>query len=387
MRSALLVLQGALSVVLLVGAGLFVRSLGNVRDVRHGYEAERVLIAFLNMRGAQMDSGARVEFQRTFMESALRIPGVEDVAMIDSRPFATSTVPFFVDGIDSVQTLGRFDIQRTTPGYFHVMSTRILKGRAFTAADRAGTPPVSVVSDAMARALWPGKEAIGQCIRLGADTAPCTRVVGVAEDATYDGFTDDRRFLQYVPQDQWGPAGSNKMLLRVKGPYAEASSIEAVRRGLQRAMPGNGYVAVQPFEELVDAERRSWALGATLFVAFGALALVVAAVGLYGVIAYSVAQRMQELSIRIALGAQRRDIVRLVVGQGLSFAVAGVGIGLGAALLAARWIQPLLFQESAMDPLTYGAVGTIIVLVALMASGLPSWRATRADPNAALRSD
>jgi putative ABC transport system permease protein len=386
MRSALLVLQGALSVVLLVGAGLFVRSLGNVRDVRLGYDAERVLIAFLNMRGAQMDSGARVQFQRTFMESALTIPGVEDVAMIDSRPFSTSTVPLFVDGIDSVQTLGRFDIQRTTPGYFDVMSTRIIKGRAFTAADRAGTPRVTVVSDAMARALWPGKEATGQCIRLGADTAPCTTVVGVAEDAAYESFTDDRRFLQYVPQDQWGPAGSNKMLLRVKGPYADAA-IERVRRGLQRAMPSNGYVAVQPFEELVDAERRSWALGATLFVAFGALALIVAAVGLYGVIAYNVAQRMQELSIRIALGAQRQDIVRLVVGQGVSFAVAGVTIGLVAALLAARWIQPLLFHQSAMDPLTYGAVGAIIVLVALTASATPAWRATRADPNAALRSD
>jgi len=386
MRSALLILQGALSVVLLVGAGLFVRSLGNVRAVRLGYDADQVLIAFLNSRVRQGDSAAQVQFQRTFLESARAIPGVEDAAMIDSRPFATSTVPLHVEGIDSVQKFGRFNIQETTPGYFRVMGTRILKGRAFDATDRAGTPLVSVVSDAMARVLWPGKDAIGQCIRLGADTAPCTTVIGVAEDAAYEGYTDDRRFTQYVPQAQVAPAGSNKMLLRMNGVRAGAS-IDAVRRGLQRAMPDNGYVTVQPFEELVDAQRRSWTLGATMFVGFGVLALLVAAVGLYGVIAYNVVQRMQELSIRVALGAQRRDIVRLVVGQGVAFAIAGVTAGLVAALLAARWIQPLLFQQSAVDPLTYGTVGTIMVVVALVASATPAWRASCADPNAALRTD
>jgi ABC-type antimicrobial peptide transport system permease subunit len=124
-----------------------------------------------------------------------------------------------------------------------------------------------------------------------------------------------------------------------------------------------------------------------MFVAFGALALLVAAVGMYGVIGYDVAQRLHELGIRIALGAQRADVVRLVVGQGGSFALAGVTLGLFVALIAARWIQPLLFQQSATDPLTYGAVGAVIILVALTASAMPARRATRADPNAALRSD
>jgi len=124
-----------------------------------------------------------------------------------------------------------------------------------------------------------------------------------------------------------------------------------------------------------------------MFVAFGGLALLVAAVGLYGVIAYGVAQRMHELAVRVALGAQRNDVVRLVVGQGIAFAVAGVSIGLLLAFLAARWIQPLLFQQSATDPLTYSAVAGIVLLVALMASAIPAARATRADPNAALRAD
>ena len=385
MRSALLVLQGALSVVLLVGAGLFVRSLGKVRAIDLGYDAERVLMVMLNTRRARMDSAARVQFQREILDAARAIPGVEAAALIDSRPFSTSTASLHVEGIDSVQKLGRFDIQYTTPDYFRVMNTRIIKGRAFTAADVVGTPLVSVVSDAMARALWPGEDAIGKCIHIGTATTPCTTVVGIAENAAYENFTDDKHFVQYV-LGQTGHLAGNKLLLRVTGPRAE-SFVEVARRALQRAMPGEGYVTVQPFEDLVDAQRRSWELGATMFVAFGALALLVAAVGLYGVIAYTVAQRMHELGVRIALGAQQRDVVRLVVGQGVSFAIAGVVIGLSVAFVAARWIQPLLFQQSATDPLTYGAVGAIILIVALVASAIPARRATRADPNVALRVD
>jgi predicted permease len=386
MRSVLLVLQGALSVALLVGAGLFVRSQDNVRALPLGYDADRVLIAFPNTRGVRMDSVARIRFQRELLATATTIPGVEAATLINSRPFFTSTALLFVDGIDSVLKLGRFDLQVTTPEYFRVMNTRIVRGRAFTDADREGTPRVSVVSQAMARALWPDKDAIGQCIRISADTMPCTRVIGIAEDAAYESFTDDRRFVQYLPIAQAGPYWGNKMLLRLAGTNVE-SSIDAVRRGLQRAMPGDGYVTVQPFADLVYAQRRSWELGATMFVAFGGLALLVAAVGLYGVIAYGVAQRMHELGIRIALGAQSADVVRLVVGQGVSFAVAGITIGLGVALVASRWLQPLLFQQSARDPLTYAAVGASILAVAVVASAIPARRATLADPNSALRSD
>jgi putative ABC transport system permease protein len=386
MRSVLLVLQGALSVALLVGAGLFVRSQNNVRAIPLGYDADRVLIAFPNTRSVRMDSVARIRFQRELLATATTIPGVEAATLINSRPFFTSTALLFVDGIDSVLKLGRFDLQVTTPEYFRVMNTRIVRGRAFTAADREGTPRVSVVSQAMARVLWPDKDAIGQCIRISADTMPCTRVIGIAEDAAYESFTDDRRFVQYLPIAQAGPDWGNKMLLRLAGTNVE-SSLDAVRRGLQRAMPGDGYVTVQPFADLVYAQRRSWELGATMFVAFGGLALLVAAVGLYGVIAYGVAQRMHELGIRIALGAQAHDVVRLVVGQGVSFAVAGITIGLGGALVASRWLQPLLFRQSARDPLTFAAVGASILAVAVVASAIPARRATLADPNSALRSD
>jgi ABC-type antimicrobial peptide transport system permease subunit len=163
--------------------------------------------------------------------------------------------------------------------------------------------------------------------------------------------------------------------------------MERVRRALTRVMPGDGFVVVRPLQEVVDNQSRSWRLGATLFIAFGGLALVVAIVGLYGVISYTVAQRMHELGVRIALGASAGDVVRLVVWQGVRVTIAGVAIGLLLASLASRWVQPLLFRLSATDPATYLAVGAVMLSSALAASALPTLRALRADPNSALRSE
>ena len=340
-----------------------------------------------NYRGLQMDSAARTALRHRLLETAQSIPGVEYAARINGLPFGTSTTPLFVRGIDSVQRLGRFNYQATTPDFFNVMGTRIIRGRAFTATDRDAAARVAVVSESMAKALWPARDAIGQCMRLNADTMPCTTVIGVAEDAVQQSITDTERLLYYMPDEQPPPIRpGGRILVRLSGRNASAS-IERVRAAMQRVMPSPAYVTVSPLEGIVDNQRRSWTLGATMFVAFGGLALLVAAIGLYGVIAYNVAQRLHELGVRIALGAQSRDIVRLVVTQGISFAAAGVAIGLAAALIAARWMQPLLFEESARDPLVFSAVGLLIGIVALLASAAPALRATRADPNTALRSD
>jgi ABC-type antimicrobial peptide transport system permease subunit len=170
------------------------------------------------------------------------------------------------------------------------------------------------------------------------------------------------------------------------GDHVDAD-VDRVRRAMQAAMPGSGFVVVRRLQEMVDNQRRGWVLGATLFLCFGGLALVVAAVGLYGVIGYNVAQRMHELGVRIALGARSGDIVSLVVRQGLIFAAAGVGIGLTLAIGASRWLEPLLYKVSARDPLTYAGVGALMALVAVAASALPAFRAVSADPNRALRSE
>jgi ABC-type antimicrobial peptide transport system permease subunit len=210
-------------------------------------------------------------------------------------------------------------------------------------------------------------------------------VVGVAENAVQNSLTQDQRFHYYLPLDQVDPTEGFALLVRMRGDAA--GSAEAVRRALQRLMPGDGYVTTKPLADLVDEQRRSWQVGATMFLAFGGLALLVAAVGLYGVIGYHVARRTRELGIRTALGATGGDLVRMVVGQGVLVAVVGVVVGSVVALVAARWIQPLLFAQSATDPATYLFVAGLLVVVALLASAVPARRATRADPNSALRSE
>jgi putative ABC transport system permease protein len=386
LRSGLLILQGALSVILLVGAGLFVRSLNHVRNARLGYDADPVLMAMQMLRGTQLSDTEKVALGRRLLETAKAVPGVANASWVSSIPFiSTSGTDLFVRGIDSVRRLGSFTYQTATPDYFATMGTRILRGRPFTEADRAGAAPVVVVSEAMGKVLWPGKDPIGECVRVGADTMPCTTVIGIAEDAVQRSLTDDQHFRYYLPLEQFRPARGWALLLRMRSDPED--QIESVRRALQPMMPGQSYLIVQPLHDILARERRSWQVGATMFVAFGGLALLVAAVGLYGVIAYNVAQRNHELGVRIALGAQSSDVVRLVVGQGVRFAVAGVGLGLALALLAAEWIQPLLFQQPARDPATYGAVAGLLLFVALIASAVPARRATRADPNTALRSD
>jgi predicted permease len=385
-RVALLVLQGALSVVLLVGAGLFVRSLQNVRAMRMGYDATPVLIATRNMRGMDVSDSVRAQLGRTLLATAEAIPGVESATWVSSVPFtSTSSTSFFVAGIDSVRKLGRFTYQTATEDYFETMRTRIVRGRGFTAGDRATAPLVAVVSESMGKVLWPGKDPIGQCMRVRADTMPCTTVVGIAEDIVQQDLTSDKRYQYYLPLDQMSPAGGFAVMLRMRGD--PAAQQEAVRKALQRVMPGQSYVTVKPFAEIVNTQRRSWQLGATMFVAFGVLALVVAAVGLYGVIGYNVTQRMHELGVRVALGARTPDILRLVVGQGARFAAAGIALGSVLAYGASRWIEPLLFQQSAKDAAIYALVGGVLMLVALAASASPALRAAKADPNTALRSE
>jgi putative ABC transport system permease protein len=385
LRSTLLVIQGALSVVLLVGAGLFVKSLGNVNAMRMGYDPERVLIATRNLRGMELNDTASIALRRSLLATAQAIPGVEYAAWVSSIPFwSTPTTHLYIPGIDSVRPLGEFTYQTTTSDYFRVMGTRIIRGRGFTANDVAGAPRIGVVSAAMAKVLWPGKDPLGQCMRVFNDTMPCTTVVGVAEDIVQRDIIDPR-YHYYLPIEQHRPAGGHSLLLRTRA--APKREVERVRRSLQEAMPGASYVTVRPLGDLVADTRRSWRLGATMFTAFGALALLVAAVGMYGVIGYNVALRMHEIGVRIALGAKRENILRLIVQQGVRFAIAGIVVGSIIAVLASPWLQPLLFEQSAADPITYGTVGLALLIVAVAASAIPALRASRVEPSVALRSE
>jgi putative ABC transport system permease protein len=384
-RTALLVFQAALSVVLLVGAGLFVRSLQNVRAMRLGYDVGPVSIVSMNLRGTKLSPSEATLLGNRLVDAARAIPGVSLVSPVASVPFwSNEGRSLYVQGIDSIQKLGRFVLQAGNADYFRAAGTRILRGRAFEPSDGRDAPRVVVVGDGMAKLLWPGQDPIGKCVRISADTAPCTTVVGVAEEMRMRSLTDLREHTYYLPLTQYDDAPS-ALLLRVTGDAADFSG--TIRRALQPLMPGSAYVNVQPLRELVDPSMRGWQFGATMFLAFGALALALAAVGLYSVIAYGVAQRQKELGVRIALGASRGSVVRLVVRGGVRMVVFGIGIGTVVALWAGHWVEALLFDESPRDPLVYASVAGVLVIVAIVATALPAFGASRVDPNTALRAE
>jgi putative ABC transport system permease protein len=386
-RSALLVLQGALSLVLLVGAALFVRSLRNVRDVHLGFDADSVLVVAFKMRDVKLDSTQRATLRLRLLGAATTLPGIEHASLQMQAPFGGSTEwPIAVAGIDSVQKFGRFEFNAVSTDYFATMGTRLLRGRGFDSSDRGGARRVMVISEAMGKVLWPGQDPLDKCVRIGIppDTAPCRYVVGIAEDIHARGFGQTRDFYYYLPAAQWHQQGGG-LFVRVAGD--PRNSIEPLRRRLQEEMPGTSYVTVTRLGELVEMQSRSWEMGATVFTAFGALALVLAAVGLYSVLAYNVAQRRQELAVRVALGAASGDLMRLVVGEGLRFAVAGIAAGSAMALIAAPRIAPLLFNQPPRDPVVFGAVTAALLVVAVLASMIPAIRGARVDPNAALRAE
>ena len=384
-RSALMVAQGALSVVLLVGAGLFVRSLRNVHGLRLGYDPDRLLHVIVDLRSTKLSTDELAALKSRMRERAAALPDVEQAARAVTVPFWQSiTVDLYVPGVDSVGRLGNFQLQAVSPEYFATMGTRLVRGRGIERSDIAGSQRVLVVSEAMAKAIWPGQDAIGKCARIDADTVPCSYVVGIAENIRRESLADDPSLQFYIPIEQWQRANGG-LFVRSRG---EASTqAEGVRRALQQLMPGDAFVTARPMEEILDPVVRSWRVGATMFVAFGGLALVLATIGLYSLIAYSVAQRMHELGVRVALGARRSDVRNLIVGQGLRLTLVGVGIGAGVSLWAGRFVKPLLFDESARDPMVFFVVTASLVGAALLACLVPALRATRVDPVTALRAE
>jgi putative ABC transport system permease protein len=386
LRKGLLVFQAALSVLLLVGAGLFVKSLMNARGMRLGYDTERVLLAGVQMRGLQLDSAQAAALGTRLLGAAQSMPGVSHAALAASVPFWSNEGRLlWVPGVDSTSRLGRFILQIATPDYFATMGTRVLRGRPFGEEDRLGAPRVVVVSEGMARALWPREDALGKCLHVGGESAPCATVIGIAEEARLRQLVDAREFSYYLPAAQFEGGLAENVLVRTAG-NAEAQA-GALRSRLQAEVPSPAFVNVVPLVRLVDPNLRAWQFGATMFAAFGALALVLAAIGLYSLIAYDVAQRRRELSVRIALGAPRGRVIRMVIGRGLLLVGGGLVIGSAIAVWAAPRLQTLMFQQEPRDPLLFGGVALLLVLIGVLATAGPAWRAARVDPAAILRGD
>jgi putative ABC transport system permease protein len=389
LRAALLVAQTSLTFVLLAGAGLFVRSLRNVLRTDIGLDAPHAMVVDVNVFNLGYPRPqVNALFQR-LLERARNVPGVEDAALSLGGPFGSSFGRSFkVPGLDSIPRLkgGGPYVNAVSPEFFGAMGTRILSGRGFSDADREGSAKVAVVSQLMARLIWPRGAALGQCIIVRGDSV-CTEVVGIAANQIRYGVTEESSMQYYVPLAQSGPLdfGDRTLWVRTRGdPHLLAGEVQ---RALAGAAPDLPYVSVRPLEDLVEPQYRPWRLGATAFGLFGGLALVLAAIGLYGVLAYTVVQRTQELGIRIALGAVPRDVFALVVRQGLTVAGIGVGLGVVLALAAGKVLSSLLYGVSPRDPVVLAVATAVLLAAAAVASWLPARRAARVDPVVALRSE
>jgi putative ABC transport system permease protein len=383
LRSGLLAFQAALSVVLLVGAGLFLRSLVKVENLRMGYDAQRLVWIELNSRAVKSDSVHDALLRQQLLARAEQLPITERAARALTVPFwSTWIVPLYVEGIDSVAALGNFTIQAGSPGLLRAMGTRLVRGREFTSADGEHAARVMVVGESMAKRLWPQQDALGKCVRILADTMPCTTVVGIAEDVRRSSLSETEMHY-YLPLEQFRPQQGG-LFIRTRGDAA--SHADEIRRALQPLMPGTSYLTATALSTIIAPQIRSWKLGAIMFAAFGLLALALAAIGLYSVISYNVTQRTHEMGVRVALGAQGRDVIRLIVREGLGVVVPGVVLGAIIAAVAGKWLGPLLFEVSPRDPQVISGVVATLIVVAVAASWIPATRASRVDPNEALRS-
>ena len=389
LRQTLLAVQAALSIVLLVGAGLFVSSLRNVvhRDV--GIDFDHAMAVSMNLRrfgfsGPDIDATFQVALMR-----ATSIPGVKAAAMVWTTVPGSSAsgMGFTVPGVAKKPELsgGGPYYGAIDANFFAAIGARIVRGRDFAPSEQRAPARVMIINQMLADAYWPGKNPIGQCARLG-DDSTCTMIVGVAQTIMLFGMIKDDRAMIYLPPLHpmvSGPPGA--IIVRTAGD--PSSVIPALRRAIQSVAPNMPFVSIRPYSEVVAPQLRPWRLGATMFTLFGAIALIIAAVGLYSVMAYWVSQRTHEIGVRVALGAQTSDVVRLVTLQASRAIGIGIALGAGIALFASRWIADMLYETSARDPRVYVGAAAVMIIAGAVASLVAARRSASVDPAVALRTE
>jgi len=391
-RATLLLVQAAVSVILLIGTGLFVRSLRHVNRVSLGIDVNRLVSATIDLRSVGIDSAAADEYFDRAVEAARRLRGVASATLADAGPFGgwSIGVELNVPGRDSLPGVKGNRVQSAVaPNYFATVGTRILRGRPFVDADaRTGAPPIVIISESISRWLWPNEDAIGKCLQVGDKKAPCAEIVGIAATTHRNSIAEDAEAMQVYTPIQRGRSDARARVLVVRPAGDDPDAlIEPLRRTMQSVMPGVPFADVRPMRMSLAGELRPWQLGATMFAAFGLIALVLSSLGLYSVVAYTVAQRMHELGVRVALGAQVGDIRRLVLAHGLRIAALGVAGGTIISLVSGKLVAPMLFKTSPRDPAVFTAVIVLLLAVATIASLVPARRATKADPLVALRAE
>jgi len=388
MHRGLLVAQTALSVVLLIGAGLFLRSLHRISSLDLGMDVQNVLAVSVDFTASGRAGRDRIAFFERALERIRALPGVRAASVSIQAPLKGARAGSFrLPGAERSVTAPNGTAPFTnyaSDGFFEATGMRITRGRGFTRSDRTG-PPVIVVNEALAALGWPGQSPIGACVHASTPKNACTTVIGVVANArTFQLREEDRAwFYRPLPPDD---VDARVLLVRVAPGDADRMT-GTVRRTLQELEPDLPYVDVGVLGDMLDPQMRPWRLGATLFTAFGALAALLAALGLYAAVAYSVTQRTREIGVRLAIGAKAGSVMGLIVGDGLQIAMAGVGFGMLMALAGSRWIEGLLFETSPRDPVVLAIVAGGLIVLAVIASLAPARRAAAVNPAVALRLD
>jgi predicted permease len=402
-RNLLMIGQTALSVVLLVGAGLFVRSFYGAAHANVGFDHARLITA--SIEGQNGLSGARREaLYQEALARASTIPGVSRAALSIEPTIAfggwSGPGGIKVDGrdgvIDDLPDGGPF-LYSGSEGFFETLGVPIVRGRSFSAADGLeGAEPVGMVSETFVRTVWPDRDPIGQCFTMGASyphrppdpPQPCRRVIGVFGDFVRAGIGDKGTIAVAVPPRPDRRDAQALVVRTAANANADPTTVAALlRQAITGISPDIRFVQATTMAERYDELLEPWRLGATMFVVFGGLALIVAIVGLYAVLAFAVAQRRRELGIRSALGARGTDLIWLVMRQAGAFVAAGLLIGTALAAAAGRFVENLLFNVTTGDPLVYGAVVIVLSVAGIAASLGPAWRATKVNPAAALQAE
>jgi predicted permease len=390
LRSGLVVAQVAASLMLLIVAGLFMRSLGQVQKSDLGFDPSHILNVAMDPNELGYNDAQGREFYRTLLDRVRVLPGVESATIANAAPMS------YYGGMDGINVEG----YQPPPGqpsaplvamnaiatdYLKTMGIALVRGRTITAADDDKAPHVAVINEAMAKRFWPNQDPIGQKFTMNTDAKHPIEIVGIAKDARYQGLVGPINPYFYIPLEQ-NYSLNTLATLQVRTSIPPAQMIPAVEHTLQTLAPDLPFFDVKTMTEALDTLNGLlfFELAAGLAAVFGALGLILAVVGVYGVISYATNQKTHEIGIRMALGAQRFDVLRIIFGQGLFIVAIGLALGLAAALGVSR-LMGSFFIVSATDPVTYIGVSVLLALVALLACYIPARRAMRVDPMVALR--
>ncbi|MGE3885963.1 MAG: ABC transporter permease [Vicinamibacterales bacterium] len=384
-RHLLVAGQIALSLVALVSAGLFLRSLSNAQRIDLGFDADRLIVLGMNVGTQGFDEPRGRDLYRRALERLSGVPGVQSATLSTAVPlfnggFARTT---FRDDQDIKDPRNGRLVQVNEVGerYFETLGIPIVRGRGFTAGDRAGSTPVIVINETMARQFFPNEEPIGRRLHIF-NRPPAREIVGIAKTIKYNFVGEDDTAHMYLPIEQ---NYASQVTVQARAAGDPDAVLGTVRRELQAVEPTMPLLNVNTYRTIVSTSLWAPRMGASLLSVFGALALLLAAIGLYGVMSYSVGQRSREIGIRMALGAAGRDVRRMMVRQGMTLAVVGVAVGLVVALAAGRLVTNLLFGVSGADAATFVTVAVLLLAVAVLATLVPALKASRVDPAETLR--